>query len=291
MKMRWYAGTACAGRKLPVGRNGGHVSAATYVVDSMARGADDANAGTEEKPFKTVQHAADVAKPGDTVCVMAGKYDERVRVKVSGAAGQPITFRAMPRRSATVAGFDLQASYLRLEGFDITADQPAVAVQLDGSHCEVLDNYVHEMLMGVNGTYGRSIADGPRDYSAVAHNRVAYNKVYHSEYGFVLGGEDWLVENNEVERLFMYSPGRSYDDCDYTRFFGKGCVQRCNYYHGTVTSEIKVAHVDCIQTFMGKDTMAQDVLIENNTCFDFGTGGDGRKQTEYRQRAQLDLAA
>ncbi|MGO8696237.1 MAG: DUF1565 domain-containing protein [Limisphaerales bacterium] len=250
----------------------GHVSAATYVVDSMARGADDANAGTEEKPFKTIQHAADIAKPGDTVCVMPGKYDERVRVKVSGAAGQPITFRAMPRRSATVAGFNLQASYLRLEGFDITADQPAVAVQLDGSHCEVLDNYVHEMLMGVNGTYGRSIADGPRDYSAVAHNRVAYNKVYHSEYGFVLGGEDWLVENNEVERLFMYSPGRSYDDCDYTRFFGRGCVQRCNYYHGTVTSEIKVAHVDCIQTFMGKDTMAQDVLIENNTCFDFGEG-------------------
>jgi hypothetical protein len=250
----------------------GQVRAATYVVDQAAPGAANTNLGTEEKPFKTVQHAADAAKPGDTIYVMEGAYDERVKVKAGGAEGQFITFRAMPRRSATVSGFDLQASYVRIEGFAITAAKPAVAVQLDGSHCEVLDNYVHEMLMGVNGTYGRPVAGGPRDYSAVAHNRVAYNKVYHSEYGFVLGGEDWLVENNEVERLFMYSPGRSYDDCDYTRFFGKGCVQRYNYYHGTVTSEIKVAHVDCIQTFMGTDSMAQDVLIEHNTCFDWGEG-------------------
>jgi hypothetical protein len=250
----------------------GQVRAATYVVDQAAPGAADTNPGAEEKPFKTIQHAADVAKPGDTVCVMAGKYDERVRVKAGGAEGQPITFRAMPRRSATVSGFDLEASYLRLEGFDITAARPAVAVQLGGSNCEVLDNYIHEMLMGVNGTYGRSVAGGPRDYSAVAHIRVAYNQVYHSEYGFVVGGEDWLVENNEVRRLFMYSPGNRDDDCDYTRFFGKGCVQRYNYYHGTVTSEIKVAHVDCIQTFMGNDSMAQDVLFEHNTCFDWGQG-------------------
>jgi pectin methylesterase-like acyl-CoA thioesterase len=112
----------------------GQARAATYVVDQAAPGAADTNAGTEEKPFKTIQHAADAARPGDTVCVMAGNYDERVRVKAGGAEGQPITFRAMPRRSATVSGFDLQASYLRLEGFDITAARPAVAVQLGGSH-------------------------------------------------------------------------------------------------------------------------------------------------------------
>ena len=38
----------------------------------------------------------------------------------------------------------------------------------------------------------------------MAHNRIAYNKVYHSQYGFMLGGEDWLVENNEVNRLFIH---------------------------------------------------------------------------------------
>jgi len=102
----------------------GPVRAATYVVDQAAPGAADMNPGTEEKPFKTVQHAADVARPGDTVYVMADKDDESVRVK-GGVEGKPIIFRAMPRRSATVSGFDLQASYLRIEGFNITAARPA----------------------------------------------------------------------------------------------------------------------------------------------------------------------
>jgi hypothetical protein len=244
--------------------------AAIYVVDQAAPGAADTNAGTEEKPFKTIGHAADTIKPGDTVFVMAGKYEERVKVRTSGAEGQPITLRAMPRRSAVVDGFDLQASHIRVEGFEITAEKPAVAVQLGGSHCEVLDNDIHDMMVGVAGTAGKPSPDGnTRDYSAVAHNRVAYNRVYHSQYGFMLGGEDWLVENNEVNRLFMYTPGNKYDDCDYSRFFGKGCVERYNYFHGSTSSEIRVAHVDCLQTFTANGEIAQDLVFEYNTCFDF----------------------
>ncbi len=248
----------------------GQVVAATYVVDQAAPGAADTNPGTEEKPFKTVQQAADAAKPGDTVFVMAGNYDERVKVKTGGTEGKPVAFVAMPRRSATVGGFELEASYIRVEGFEITADPPATAVQLNASHCEVLDNYIHDMMVAVNGTAGRPSADGnTRDYSAVAHNRIAYNKVYHSEYGFILGGEDWLVENNEVNRLFMYARGNQYDDCDYSRFFGKGCIERCNYYHGSTQPEIKTAHVDCLQTFCNNGEIAMDLLFENNACFDF----------------------
>ena len=248
----------------------GHVRVATYVVDRAAPDAADTNPGTEEMPFKTVQHAADVAKPGDTVYVMAGKYDERIRVKAGGTKGRPIAFVAMPWRSATVGGFDLEASYIRVEGFEITADKPGTAVQLRASHCEILDNYIHDMMVGVNGTVGKPSADGnTRDYSAVTHNQIAYNKVYHCEYGFILGGEDWLVENNEVNRLFMYAPGNRYDDCDYSRFFGKGCIQRYNYYHGSTRQEIKTAHVDCLQTFTNNGEIAMDLLFEHNTCFDF----------------------
>jgi hypothetical protein len=248
----------------------GHVWAATYVVDQAAPGAADTNPGTQEQPFKSVQHAADAAKPGDTVCVMAGKYDERVTVKAGGTENRPVALVALPRRSASVGGFDLEASYVRVEGFEITADRPATAVQLRASHCEILDNYIHDMMAGVSGSVGQPSADGnTRDYSAVAHNRIAYNKVYHSEYGFVLGGEDWLVENNEVNRLFMYAPGSRNDDCDYSRFFGQGCIQRYNYYHGSARQEIKTAHVDCLQTFCNNGEIAMDLLFEHNTCFDF----------------------
>ncbi len=176
----------------------------------------------------------------------------------------------LPRRAVTVRGFDLVAGYLRVVGFEIMADQPATAVQLRASHCEILDNYIHDMMAAVSGTVDKLSADGnSRDYSAVAHNRIAYNKVYHNEYGFILGGEDWLVENNEVSRLFMYAAGNRNDDCDYSRFFGKGCVQRFNYYHGSTRQEIKTAHVDCLQTFTNNGEIAMDLLFEHNTCFDF----------------------
>jgi hypothetical protein len=94
--------------------------------------------------------------------------------------------------------------------------------------------------------------------------------VYHSEYGFDLSGSDWLLEDNEVNRLFMYMPGNKNDDCDYTRFFGKGCTEQYNYYHGTTQAEIKVAHTDCLQTFGGGG--AQDLVFQYNTCFDFHQG-------------------
>ena len=44
---------------------------------------------------------------------MAGKYDERVRVRAGGTKGNPVVFVAKPRRSTAVHGFDLEASYFR----------------------------------------------------------------------------------------------------------------------------------------------------------------------------------
>lgn len=42
--------------------------------------------------------------------------------------------------------------------------------------------------------------------------------------------------------MSMLSPVKNYSDCDYTRFFGKGCVQRCNYHHDiTVVDTLKAA--------------------------------------------------
>jgi hypothetical protein len=245
--------------------------AADYVVDNAAPGAADTNSGTEAAPWKTVQRAADVAKPGDTIYVMAGRYDGAVTVKTSGAAGQPITFRSMPVRAASVGGFDLQASYIHVIGFDVTADKPAVAFQISGSNNEITDNSIHDMADGVNGINGKPIGDGAtRDYSQASHNRIAYNRIYHSEFGFILGGDDWLVEDNEVNRLFMYAdPAKKNVDCDYSRFFGKGCTEQYNYYHGSTRSEIKTAHVDCIQTFMDNGGEAEDLTFQYNTCFDF----------------------
>jgi len=54
----------------------------------------DSNPGTEEKPWKTIQRAAEAAAPGSTVYIKAGIYYERIDIKVSGnSADEPTIFR------------------------------------------------------------------------------------------------------------------------------------------------------------------------------------------------------
>ena len=169
-----------------------------------------------------------------------------------------------------MGGFDLDASYIRVEGFEITADKPATAVQLRASHCEVLDNYIHDMMEGVSGTGGKQARSlRQARLLGVAHHRIAYNKVYHSEYGFLLNGNDWLVENNEVNRLFMYAKGNKFDDCDYTRFFGKGCVSLQllprQQLSGRSRRPTWIASRRSRATAIARWTL----LFEYNVCFDF----------------------
>lgn len=68
-------------------------------------GNDQAN-GTLEAPFRTIQRAATLAGPGDTVWVMPGTYRETVRPKFSGDAGLPIVFRTYGKGNVILSGCD-----------------------------------------------------------------------------------------------------------------------------------------------------------------------------------------
>ena len=78
----------------------------TYYVDQSHFQADDDNIGSEDAPWRTIQHAADVVSAGDKVIVRTGFYEERVVPQNSGMPGQVTTFVAQPGRSVTMYGFD-----------------------------------------------------------------------------------------------------------------------------------------------------------------------------------------
>jgi hypothetical protein len=60
----------------------------------VAPNGSDGNAGTNpSQPLKTIQHAADIAGPGDLVSIAAGIYYEDVHVSTSGTGTAPIVFR------------------------------------------------------------------------------------------------------------------------------------------------------------------------------------------------------
>lgn len=84
----------------------------------------DANAGTLRKPFQTIQHAADVAGPGDTVYLRKGTYRESVVPAQSGTAAAPITFEPYHHEVVTIDGADPIAEFTAGTNGSWTASMP-----------------------------------------------------------------------------------------------------------------------------------------------------------------------
>src|ERR1700678_718471 len=142
---------------------------ATFYVSTSG---DDASAGTEAKPWRTVQHAADTARAGSTVNVRGGIYGERVSINVSGNASDGyITFRSYPGETAVLDAGHLvpegrsgvltihNKSYVRIEGLEIRNYRTAehrlaplgISVMGAGSHIELLHNNVHHIEQNFQG--------------------------------------------------------------------------------------------------------------------------------------------
>ena len=71
-----------------------------------------ANPGTKDLPFKNVQQAANVAKPGDTVIIKEGVYRETVTPENNGTESMPIIYKAAENEDVvisamnTISGFE-----------------------------------------------------------------------------------------------------------------------------------------------------------------------------------------
>jgi len=83
------------------------VGAATLVVDGAQPGNGERADGSVERPFKTIQSAAEAAGPGDVVEIRPGVYRERVAPVRGGTAEAPIVYRASRRGTVVIKGSDV----------------------------------------------------------------------------------------------------------------------------------------------------------------------------------------
>jgi parallel beta-helix repeat protein len=100
-----------------------------YIVSPTG---NDSAAGTAVAPWKTLQHASDLAKPGDVISVRAGTYAGFImgwNFPQGGTANAPITFQADPgtlinvRNGKTPDAIDLEnCNYVTISGFTIIPD-------------------------------------------------------------------------------------------------------------------------------------------------------------------------
>jgi alpha-N-arabinofuranosidase len=83
---------------------------------SAAKGCDTW-AGSAERPFKTIQQAADYAKAGDTIIVHEGVYREHVNHINGGTSdNERITYEAAPGEKVVISGAEVITDWVKVEG-------------------------------------------------------------------------------------------------------------------------------------------------------------------------------
>lgn len=137
--------------------------AATYYVDQNHPQASDENAGTEEAPWLTINHAATVLQAGDTVLVKQGTYnvgaspswaEPAVGPSQSGTKNNPIKFAAFPGNRVKITTSGGQAAigsnrdYVVWDGFVVDMADRMKGILISGArgcvvqYCEVIGNFV-----------------------------------------------------------------------------------------------------------------------------------------------------
>ncbi|MCQ3935994.1 MAG: hypothetical protein DPW18_02985 [Chloroflexi bacterium] len=233
---------------------------------------DDANTGTQSKPWRTIQKAADSVVGGGTVFVKEGNYAERVAVIHSGTADLPLQFEAEGR--VVIQGFTIAADYVSIRGFEIT-DTPdhgrdGWGIWARSSYCVLENNYVHDATRG-----GILLFVLPGEETQVHDCVVKNNRLYRNAFaGIEVRGRSHLIEGNEVWGTIQIHPKWSnppnWADADGIRFHGSGHIFRRNYIHDIHYGipENPRPHIDCFQTFTDGSfhEAASNVVFEQNLC-------------------------
>jgi parallel beta-helix repeat protein len=158
-------------------------AATTLYVDQAHDNCSNAGPGTASQPFCSIGAAAARTTAGTTVLVSSGTYVEQVSVR-SGAAGNPVTFRAAPGATPVVRGgnyawYVSAKSWVTIEGFAVTdTANDGFHVSSGSHHINVLRNHVYETGEPISGMTGKAIA--------------------------VTDSSDVRVEGNNVERISTY---------------------------------------------------------------------------------------
>jgi hypothetical protein len=134
---------------------------------------DDGDPGTQGLPWATLQHAVDVAQPGDTVCLREGVYHQHVELARSGEPGRPITYAAAPGETVWLDGqgagwkygFDLGdpgVSHITIVGLNMrhwqdgTGDGGCIISWSDSDHITILNAELHHCGHGSISFYENS---------------------------------------------------------------------------------------------------------------------------------------
>lgn len=206
-------------------------------------GSDAADGLSAAQAFRTLQHAADLTSPGDTVLVMNGVYTNLRRpdghgdgvvlsITHSGSPGQWIDYEAYPGQTPQIefngwegVQFGPEVSYIQLKGFTITGNNEHVSLegalkqgkvgdpQYSGN-CVVADgrkgtatrrpNHLSILNNVISDCGGGGMATIQADYVTVSGNTV-FNSALYAIYGCsgISMLENWNSDNTTGYKMVI----------------------------------------------------------------------------------------
>ena len=242
----------------------------TYYVSPTG---NNANPGTKELPWKTMQFAVDEAVPGDSLLIGDGTYEGPVIMTRSGAPGAYVTLKSINPLGAKVEvangegdtdGIKAAANYLTIDGFEIYDAAPGIGHHGNGvtvynnHHINILNNLIY-------------------DFGGSGIQTVHFDHV--------------LIENNVVHNNAKYNPNQTSG----ISLYQARAVDDEPGYHAIIRnnrsySNINLVPLNLAGTFDGNGILIDDfwnsggddgndiefphrTLIENNLCYDNGGKG------------------
>jgi hypothetical protein len=287
------------------------VSAANLYVSTAGL---DTNAGTSSSaPLRTIQRAANLAKPGDTVHVAPGKYAEAVTSSVNGTATARIRFVSDVKYGAIlvpVTGaymmWSVRGGYTDIDGFQVDgtgSTSVRIGIGMNGGNSSVRNSWIHHVATNSgcdNRGGGGIVADQGRGKTYVNYD-VINNKVhnvgggcgyiqgiYHSSSGKIINNivyatsqginmghddHDLLVINNTVFGNSGY--GVRFGGCQ--EAYNNGCPTR----NIRINNNIIYANSGGIQGPIASEdvgnNVANNLVYANRTNFDLASPSSATK--------------
>lgn len=143
----------------------------------------DTGSGSASDPFRTIQHAAALAKPSTTIHVAPGTYTGNIDFRTSGTASGRIVFVSDTKKwGAKIVGTGTEAmwtnygSYVDIVDFDVSGPGRLGIFNM-GSNTTIKGNRVHDLAVsgGCTGNGGAGILDGNYD---AADDDIIGNEVH-----------------------------------------------------------------------------------------------------------------
>ncbi|MGD9007172.1 MAG: DUF1565 domain-containing protein [Desulfobacteraceae bacterium] len=267
-----------------------------YVSASGPDIADDADHGSDDAPWRTIQYAVNQLGPNDTLMIRRGYYSGSVTVNVSGTSDERITIRSEIPHSAKVnGGITVNGNYVTIYGLDVEQPSSGTGIIINESQgVEILTNQIHDCPM-----YGINVASTSAANYTISGNTLSYN----GQIGMIIRGDHGTVENNKILEVVAFHPKLSSvdvsngDDADGMVLRGTNHVIRRNLianYSDPLDSNnyylpepIHNAHADCFDI-----REVSDITIEGNYCWSNfhvskgiifnGSGGSERENITIR---------